>query len=137
MQARPEIFGGMRQLRCFVAMVALAISTLIAANAEASCGDYLHVTAGAKRDHQGLGDTEEGSTSQPLIPRRCNGPNCNRSAPLPTTPAPLPTSSDPGKLAVKNILTHAVTSSLIQVLELRDESPSTGFPFGVKRPPRV
>jgi hypothetical protein len=75
--------------------------------------------------------------SQPMIPRPCQGPSCGRDVPLPIPPTPIPTSSSPEKFAAWTTLLQADTSNLIQVLEQRDEFPSAGYPFGVKRPPRA
>ena len=121
-------------------MIAFATGSFIAAHAEASCGDYLHVGgSGSMREFSESFPQDQNAKpiSQPLIPRPCEGPNCGRDVPLPIPPAPIPTSSGPEKFAAWATLHQADASNLIQVLEQRDEFPSAGYPFGVKRPPRA
>jgi len=128
---------------CWV-VIALAICSFITANAEASCGDYLHVgDAGLMGEFsKSISLDQDAATGtdpipQPLIPRPCHGPNCGRNVPLPIPPAPIPPSSGSEKFAVGNSLLHAVASRLIQALDQFDEFPSAGYPIGVKRPPRA
>ena len=125
-------------------MIAFAIGSFITAHAEASCGDYLHVggaglmgefSNSVSQDQNAQPDTTP--ISQPLIPRSCQGPNCGRDVPLPIPPAPIPTTSGPEKFAAWTTLLQADASNLIHILEQCDEFPSSGYPFGVKRPPRA
>ena len=139
-----------RQLRInlwsasFWAAIAFAIGSFMTANAEASCGDYLHVGGSGLMDEHSKSFPQDQNSqpgtvpdSQPLIPRPCHGPNCGRNVPLPIPPVPIPTSSGPEKFAAWTSLLQADASNLIQVLEQRVEFPSAGYPFGVKRPPRA
>jgi hypothetical protein len=125
-------------------VIAFAIGSFVTANADASCGDYLHVGgAGLMGEFSNSFPQDQHAQpgtapiSQPMIPRPCQGPNCGRDVPLPIPPAPSPTSSGPEKFAAWNSLLHAAASNMVQVLEQRDEFPSAGHPFGIKRPPRA
>ncbi len=132
------------RLRFFWAAITFIFASVVAAHAEASCGDYLHVGGAGLASELSNSFSQDQNTSpgtvpipQPLNPRPCHGPNCGRGVPLPSPPAPAPTSSGPKNLEVWINFFQADASVLIQVLEQRDESPSAGYPFGVKRPPRA
>jgi hypothetical protein len=124
-------------------VIAFAIGSFITANAEASCGDYLYIGGSGSMGEFSKSfpqdqNAESGTPiSQPVIPRPCQGPSCRRDVPLPIPPTPIPTSSGPEKFAAWTTLLQGASSKLIQVLEQRDEFPSAGYPFGVKRPPRA
>lgn len=121
------------QLRSFVGAMALVIGAWTSADAQASCGDYLHVGEGPQSQ------TADGQKplSPAEIPSPCSGPNCRRDLPLPAQPAPIPSSPDTDKLAVRNCSKQNCPAHHVQVLDLCDEVPLSGHPFGVKRPPRV
>jgi hypothetical protein len=130
------------RLSCWAAFV-LGLCCVTSAEALGSCGDYLHVGARAsdvKSTTSSSNDLHAGgnarSASHPLIPPRCQGPNCGRGMPLSPPQAPVAKSPRSDEFAVRLVVIQSSPAHSRHVLEQLNELPSAGFPNRVKRPPR-
>lgn len=85
-----------RGLVLYVCALAVAVAGSLAfgaAEAHATCGDYLQSTGDA---HLSMNDAAKGATSNHApspLPKRCDGPHCDKS-PLAPMPGPAPLSDE-------------------------------------------
>lgn len=124
----------------------IALQTIGAASAQASCGDYLvgkHHSQSAVPvahdfpDFPGI-DSEQGSPRMPQPIPPCNGPNCQKS---PTTPiAPVPTTINLLEHDQLGCLSIAITlqkSDAAVPLPSEQFHRSIGHPSSIDHPPRT
>ena len=118
----------------------MTLGATIAVDANASCGDYLHVGKHSQASPHGNVTTQTDSTlplSQARFPVPCNGPNCRRQMPTSPLPQPSPISVRPDQSALRFVYCELPTSNLIQQLDLLDAIAVDGYPTRLKRPPRA
>ena len=104
---------------------------------KASCGDY--VTIGGDHASAMNGHVRSPVGAESALPpaARCQGPNCHRQAPAPTSPSREPPTLRSTDWACW--LPVADRSSLTAASLAIGESPQTldGYPFAIKHPPRL
>jgi hypothetical protein len=111
---------------------------------EASCGDYLHVAV-SEPDVSG-GDVRDdlaarmqfesrGAPSSPSSP--CQGLRCERQRQVPAVPVPASNSVRLSDWAFCSEPIAAPSLAAAYAVTTFDESPTSGHPPGIKRPPRA
>jgi hypothetical protein len=128
-----------RAIRLFLGLAAALILGMLGNQAEASCGDYVHV--GMPGAHQSgtsgrNGTVYEHSRHSPFE-QPCHGPGCRQNQPNPLIPTTVPPQVSSGEHACLLIGQSIVPDCAWDNLADASPAPCAGYRRAIEPPPRT
>jgi hypothetical protein len=124
----------------FAALV-IAVCSVYAESAQASCGDYLVVKsthgASASTKHSGAAADEQLATKSTRRIPTCRGPNCRRQQPASPSRAPIQQNASPDEDAIRLVDADPITKTPAYFCESTGRITSQESPLLLERPPRA